>query len=352
MGNAARFFEEASSQALGEPPGWESPEEDNVDQGVPRWEAEDLDGAVEIAPPADTRLDQHFEPTDLPVDSEVVLPQKELESRGWEAVAFYVPHHFIPSRWGIYLVERLLWPMSLDVYGSIPGRSLGWVTQALRDCLDVHELLHFRTEFAATLAEVATQYSIYREYSRHIYQRNYPDAFEESVAVSYQVRRARRLDGAFGSEMASRSRLLPRAYADFEDPFTRKKEHIFLDQLYCDLMLMTLRSSPESLASAITREYLRSVPRYVLLDPTAPTWWRRFVRPQILLLPLRKVLKDARKRGAEVVQGTKHLAIRVDSQKVAISQRSDGVVPFHITKQLAAAYGIDPGTYCEEVLRR
>src|SRR3990170_381561 len=79
-----------------------------------------------------------------------------VQSRGWEAIAWYSPFHLRPhdDEWGVYIREDAIWSAVFDLY-DLSGRSIKRSTlfSVLFDSTLAHERFHFRTEVFASISE-------------------------------------------------------------------------------------------------------------------------------------------------------------------------------------------------------
>lgn len=288
------------------------------------------------------------------------LVEERFRKRGWDAVAFYAPYHrHGPGMWGIYFVGDAFLGMIDKVDAELRARrirrSQSWIGAALRRAIQVHELFHFRVEWTATHAEVltgaTTLYDRYLIVGRTGGLRE-PALTEEALATAHEVRRAQRIDAAFGNAVADLSLGLP-GYGDFARYLSRSG-----DEVGCKSLIEGIvgeASTGELLKWPVARSYEASVPtRWIEPQIKVPGLEDLLLR--LLPVQLRDVLRDAERRPGAFIdppRGKHPHKVRVHGKPrpVPLSSTWDHVPP-HVMKQLAELFDLSPGEYAQQVLAR
>lgn len=199
----------------------------------------DLKARLSEAPP---EVDgEWLEPAEHRQDIEQTW-QESTEQEGFEAFAWYVPFHYSPRRWGIYVSEEgiqvlgnLLYEWSHNLKSSRQQASTGGATElspfdfrgtAFRLALEIllrHEWYHHQVELLASYIEDVTGELCYEKYHEGVYRQEFPtaDCIEESLANVYvtRSRAAKRhspSNEAFDLLFKKSAERQPEAYAEFE----------------------------------------------------------------------------------------------------------------------------------------
>jgi hypothetical protein len=123
-------------------------------------------------PPLDKDLGRRYE--------EEVL--REVEERGIETVAVYVPYH-VSRNWGIYIFSEKLNGLASYV-ARISNITFEDAFLLCRRAVIEHECFHFHTEYSATIVETVVQRSIYLPYFQS--SRPYSEE-EEAIANAWML---------------------------------------------------------------------------------------------------------------------------------------------------------------------
>jgi hypothetical protein len=115
-----------------------------------------------------------------------------VEEIGFETCAFYRSYHFtgFPSlNWGIFILHDCAKKFRESIFkkyknNNLPITHLEAYYLALR-ILFYHEFFHYLHDFAVTKLEILFDKPLFIPYFKHVYSKNFPDAFEESVANHY-----------------------------------------------------------------------------------------------------------------------------------------------------------------------
>ncbi len=279
--------------------------------------------------------------------------QERVREFGIDAIAFYRPFHvYGAGRWGIVFREDRIRELVASVGEIADVRDCGSVTEAVVRAVDQHELVHFRSEVAATHAEVITGIrTLYTNYLTTGWRRplSAHGLIEEGLATVDELRRAARSSTQLGVALADLVRGLP-GYGDFALYRTRTAR----EEAYRELLQALVGTVPSGalFTNPIARDLQRSVPRRWMADPSAPDG---SVSPKSGAVPLAIVINDAKVRGAAVERGTKRrhpTTVRVGSRSVPIKNWGDRLVPGHVVRQLADLFGLEAGQYRRELSHR
>jgi hypothetical protein len=149
-------------------------------------------------PPEPDWLPEEDDPSVVAIGvDEVLSPEGELQPTATEpgrsgdgvtidTLAFYLPYHFYPSRWGIYLkTSGILLVASLlkGALFSLPDEDL---VQLAEKILFEHEFFHFVAETACARAEVVAKTRLYDVYYPHPFGAPH----EEALANAHAFRKA------------------------------------------------------------------------------------------------------------------------------------------------------------------
>jgi hypothetical protein len=128
---------------------------------------------------------------------DVLSPEGEIPSAGTaggpsgngvtiDTLAYYLPYHFYPSRWGIYLkTSGILYVASL-LKGPLFSVGDDDLLQLARRILFEHEFFHFVAETACARAEVVAKRCLYDVYYPHPFAAPH----EEALANAHSFRKA------------------------------------------------------------------------------------------------------------------------------------------------------------------
>jgi len=272
-----------------------------------------------------------------------------------DVLAFYAPYSYYGGNWGIYFVETALWGASRRFARELgEGQNWGHFFRLVRS-VEVHELFHFRVEWAAALASSATgspsHFSAYNrgEWSldRLLVER------EEALATAEQIRVSRRVDLPVADFLAAGVSGLRGygSYGDYLDPDPVIEGASIQDGLggiAGDLIQSTAASVLLDQSFSVTAEAL--VPRYLLCSEISGLSQPFRVHP----LKRSEVIRHAQRCGyCEVIDGGKH-QVKVRNQRtndvVPLSSYED--LPHHVVKQLACLHRMSTTDYRAAVLDR
>jgi hypothetical protein len=320
--------------------------------------AVDLD--VDDPEPPTQQLEPEAEDEDLDLAEETRRYEQDRQRFGVDAVAFYVPYHCGgAAAWGIYFVEETFTGLvararaHLRIAGA-PRSDWTWIAWATKRAVLAHEHFHFRVEFGATHAEIATRndelYLGYLRLGRSGTALNEPALTEEALATAYEVAHANRQSGDLASFLGDESKGIP-GYTDYDKYLSPRDKGGGL-QVLLEAIVGYPVPNGELIARPISREYESSVPtRLLLASHRSAAAEAIFLRT--IQLPVDLVRKDAKRRGADVRPGSSHpFVIRFKGKSVPLKRGwSDRRVPYHVVRQLAGLFGLDAGSYCEQVMR-
>jgi hypothetical protein len=113
-----------------------------------------------------------------------------IKEKGFEAIAWYQPHHFYSSnRWGIYFdakkMDKLAFTLSQDLRPlSIKGNIYSFASKLAMNLVYQHELFHAKVEAITTWIELLSQKAKYIKYSENVYQKSFlkNSCLEEALA--------------------------------------------------------------------------------------------------------------------------------------------------------------------------
>ena len=103
-----------------------------------------------------------------------------------DTLAYYLPYHFYPTRWGIFLKTSGILHVASLLKGARVTLDDQNSTQLARQILFEHEFFHFVAETACARAEIVAQRRLYDPYYPHPYAAPH----EEGLANAFAFRRA------------------------------------------------------------------------------------------------------------------------------------------------------------------
>jgi len=123
-------------------------------------------------------------------DSVISETKDLIRKKGFEAIAWYQPHHFYSSnRWGIYFdakkMDKLAFTLAHDLKRlNITRNIYSYASKLAMNLVYQHELFHAKVEAITTWIELLAQKAKYVKYSENVYQKSFgKDAcIEEALA--------------------------------------------------------------------------------------------------------------------------------------------------------------------------
>lgn len=132
-----------------------------------------------------------------------------IKERGTEAIAVYLPYHLSRS-WGIYIFEEPLNGLSY-IISHYTGLAFDYVFNLCERAVIEHELFHFQTEYAATIAETVCRKPIYGPY----FVRSRPYSEDEEAIANACMLTLSHLDAKIRSMLEMVCLESPPGYKDF-----------------------------------------------------------------------------------------------------------------------------------------
>jgi hypothetical protein len=126
------------------------------------------------------------------LSDECISAVPEIESEGWEALAWYVPlHQRGPHAWGFYFHGPRMSSYAECMAASLSESGLLAVLKLATQAILHHERFHFFVEYYATQAEQNLLRPVYVPYKEKVYTPSWggPTCIEESLANAYALTR-------------------------------------------------------------------------------------------------------------------------------------------------------------------
>ena len=262
---------------------------------------------------------------------------KDVETLGTEALAWYRPFHHLPIElWGIYITLRgLKYLLS----------RIGFHVKALAYAFEIlwqHELFHFLVELFSLRAEVMMLKPKYLPYETKIYRKQYPNCLEEALANRHVL--SRRILKPVHRSIRMIFDKQPgwyRRYKDYLGPnFKHGKEEL------CNLVIfLSNRNLPIDEIRTPIGFSVRIVPTYIVST--------RYVQeiPGVLsfVVKVNKVIRLLKRQGCKLVrQRGSHAIFDIKGRKIPIPVQGNQELHHKIVKQILEALGMTR----EEFLRR
>ena len=123
-------------------------------------------------------------------DGVISETKDSIKEKGFEALAWYQPHHFYSSnRWGIYFdakkMDKLAFTLANDLKPfNITGNIYSYASKLAMNLVYQHELFHAKVEAITTWIELLSQKEKYIKYSENVYQKSFlkDSCIEEALA--------------------------------------------------------------------------------------------------------------------------------------------------------------------------
>lgn len=215
-------------------------------------------------------------------------PEPTADGTTAEALAFYLPFHFYPAAWGIYLWAAGVWALARRL--ALPREVPDLTALGCAYCLLLeHERLHFCAEYAASRIEVVTAKACYSAYFSNGEAGLHEEALANARALGILRRRVpSRLTQVAAAWMATQGV----GYRDFNEWLPPR----FTDGERRASAFMTIKAGKINLVECVSSrlngapayachpaEFVflgtagRSVPVYIVLDRSVP--WVRVAKP-------------------------------------------------------------------------
>ena len=147
----------------------------------------------------------------------------ELGTRGFEAIAWYRPFHYLPNedRWGIYVKAEMILALAVNYWKAqfADPKDPGAFSQCIESIWAAtlsHEYFHYQSEVFASSIEVNRGRPTYIPYSVDVYQKTWStvDCLEEALATAKAISVTSGTLKRFLARWVSKS---PRGYSDYAD---------------------------------------------------------------------------------------------------------------------------------------
>jgi len=123
-------------------------------------------------------------------DSVISETKDLIKEKGFEAIAWYQPHHFYSSnRWGIYFdakkMDKLAFTLAHDLKPfNIKRNIYSYASKLAMNLVYQHELFHAKVEAITTWIELLSQKAKYIKYFENVYQKSFlkDSCLEEALA--------------------------------------------------------------------------------------------------------------------------------------------------------------------------
>jgi hypothetical protein len=328
-----------------------------TDKGGPDVYPADIErSAAELS---DLAYDDHpWEDLDYPSDQEAL--EQGVAEEGIDFLAVYAPYTYWGRDWGIYFFINRIHEFARKLAREEPrlARSRWDLLDGLMSMIQAHEELHFRVELLAVQHRATSGFDHYALYSsRHSFTAPGSDAAEEAVATALELAHGRESDPELARSLARRTKDMPKGYRDH-------RKYRGEAGRYRGLALLAARAlgradtaarsvSTDLMDEAFADLYVRSVPRYWLVERALPPWMDPYLLGRrYRQLTLTDILRHAYKY-AIVKRGGKHpWKVERNGRSVPLQDhpRINRSYPDHIVAQLASLFELSKSDYVEAVL--
>jgi hypothetical protein len=137
-----------------------------------------------------------------------------------DTLAYYLPYHFYPEKWGVYLRASGILYLASVLKEAAGAPADAELLELSRRILFEHEFFHFIAETACSQAEVVANIRLYEPY----FPNPYAAPHEEALANAYACRRAMRGRSAhIKAQVSTWMSRQPEGYRDYHRWLTRAR---------------------------------------------------------------------------------------------------------------------------------